>query len=89
MVPLSGLNERDLTLVASYSVESDEEMAEAVIAAFNEAGIDVFSLGTTLTDWINPDVFEQLDWSSDRPLYLSTIIWDHRVVLTAEEVRVY
>lgn len=89
MVPLSGLNERDLTLVASYSVESDEEMAEAVIAAFNEAGIDVFSLCTTLTDWINPDVFEQLDWSSDRPLYLSTIIWDHRVVLTAEEVRVY
>ena len=89
MVPLSGLNERDLTLVASYSVESDEEMAEAVIAAFNEAGIDVFSKCTTLTDWINSDVFEQLDWSSDRPLYLSTIIWDHRVVLTAEEVRVY
>ena len=83
------LNERELRLLVRHSVGDHEEMVEAVVDAFIVAGIDVFSKCTTLTEWINPDVFEQLDWSSERLLYLSTIIWDHRVVLTAEEVRVY
>lgn len=89
MVPLLQLNERDLRLVVSYSVESDEEMTEAVVGAFIEAGIDVFSESTTLMDWINPDVLENLEWNADQPLYLSTLIWDYRVVITAEEVRIY
>lgn len=44
---------------------------------------------TRLVDWINPDVFDTLQWSSNRPLYLSTQIWDHRVVITAKEIRIY
>lgn len=84
MVPLLELNERDLNLLVRYSVKSDEEMAEAVVGAFIEAGVDVFGKPTTLTDWIDPDVFEHLEWSSDRILYLSTEMWGHRLVLTAE-----
>lgn len=83
------LNERDLTLVVRYSLDSDEEMAEAVVEAFIAAGIDVYDKPTQLVDWINADVFEHLHWSADRPLYLSTRIWSHRVMMTAEEVRIY
>lgn len=82
-------NERELSLLVRYSLETDQEMAVAVVHAFIEAGIDVFSKPTTLVDWINTDVIEHLQWTSDQPLYLSTRIWDHRVVLTAEEVRIY
>lgn len=42
-----------------------------------------------LVDWVNVDVFEAIQWTSDRPVYLSTRIWDHQVVITAEEVRIY
>lgn len=86
-VPL--LNEEDLDLLVSYSVSSGEEMSEAIVNAFHAANVDVFEKPTQLVDWINADVFETLQWTSDRPLSLSTRIWDHRVVLTPEEVRIY
>ena len=89
MVPSPELNERDLGLLVRYSLGPDEEMAEAVVGAFGEAGINVFSKPTTLANWINPDVLEELEWTPNGPLYLSTRIWDHRVVITAEEVRIY
>lgn len=89
MVLSPELNERDLGLLVQYSLGPDEEMAEAVVGAFIKAGVDVFSKPTTLVDWINPDVLKHLDWTPDGPLYLSTRIWDHRVVITAEEVRIY
>lgn len=75
--------------LVSYSPSSGEEMSEAVVNAFLAANIDVFGKPTLLIDWINPDVFNALEWSSDRPLYLSTRIWDHQVVVTADEIRIY
>lgn len=89
MAHLPLLNEGDLHLLVSYSLSSEEEMSEAVVNAFHAANIDVFEKPTQLVDWINADVFNVLQWSSDRPLYLSTRIWDHQVVITAEEVRIY
>lgn len=89
MHPLPLLNEEKLDLLVSYSISSGEEMTEAVIDAFLAANIDVFERPTTLVDWVNVDVFEDIRWTSDRPVYLSTRIWDHQVVLTAEEVRIY
>lgn len=89
MSPLPELNEGDLSLLVRYSLESDEELAEAVVSAFMAAGVDVHREPTTLVDWINADIFEHLRWTSDRPLYLCTRIWDHGVVMTAEEVRIY
>jgi len=83
------LNEGDLHLLVAYSLSSGEEMSEAIVNAFHAANIDVFEKPTRLVDWINGDVFDDLQWSSDRPLYLSTRIWDHQVVITAEEVRIY
>lgn len=89
MSPLPSLNEDDLSLFVRYSRESDEGMAEAVVNAFLAAEVNVYDRPTQLVDWINADVFENLDWRSDRPLYLCTRIWDHGVVITPEEVRIY
>jgi len=83
------LNEGELTLLVSYSLSSGEEISEAVVNAFLAANIDVFDEPTQLADWVNPEVFEAIQWNSDRPVYLSTRIWDHQVVITAEQVRIY
>lgn len=83
------LNEGDLQLLVAYSYSGEEEIGEAIVNAFLAAHIDVFEKSTRLVDWINADVFNELEWSADRQLYLSTRIWDHRVVITAEEVRIY
>lgn len=89
MAPLPELNESDLSLVVRYSLGSDEAMVDAIVNAFLAAGVDVYDRPTQLVDWVNADVFENLQWASDRPLYLCTRIWGHGVVMTAEEVRVY
>ena len=89
MVSLPPLNENEMDLLVAYSLSSEEEMAEGVVNSFHAANIDVFEKPTQLNDWVNPDVFTLLQWSSDRPIYLSTRIWDHQVVITSEEIRVY
>lgn len=89
MSSLPPLNEGRLNLLVSYSRSSGEEMTEAVVKAFEAANIDAFERRTQLIDWINPDVLESLEWNPDQPLYLSTRIWEHQVVMTPEEIRIY
>lgn len=89
MAPLPLFNEGDLSLVVRYSLESGEEMSEAVVGAFQAAGVDVYDRPTQLVDWIEADIFEQVSWTSDQPIYVSTRIWDRQVVMTPEEVRIY
>ena len=89
MTSLPQLNEDDLDLLVSYSIEPVEEIGEAIVNAFLALNIDVFDKPTQLNDWINTDAFDDLSWSSERPLYLSTRIWDHQVVITGDEIRLY
>jgi hypothetical protein len=89
MSTLPPLDEEEFSLLVRKSIGSEEEIGEVVVDAFLAAGVDVYELPTTLSEWINPDVFETLQWSSGRPLYLCTQNWDHRVVMTPEEVRIY
>jgi|GEM_PF-2840560 len=89
MVVLPLLDEEELPLVVAYSRSSDEQMDEAVVNAFLAANIDVFDRPTTLVDWVNTDVFEDLQWSSGHHLYLCTLIWSRQVVITPEEIRIY
>lgn len=89
MVPLPRLDEDDLDCLVTYPIGADEEIAEAVVYAFEAIDIDVFEKSTQLNDWINTDAFAALGFDAGRPLYLSTRIWDHRVVITAEEIRIY
>ena len=88
MPSLPPIDEFENDLLVSYSISSDEEMSEAIVNAFHTANIDVFKKPTTINDWIDPDVFETLQWT-DSPVYLSTRIWDHRVSMTAERVRIH
>lgn len=83
------LNEGNLDLIVRYSLENEGGMAEAVVDAFLAADVDVYDQPTQLVDWINTDVCERLEWTADRPLWLCARIWDHGVVLTPEEVRIY
>lgn len=83
------LNEESLNLLLSYSIEDGENMSEGVVNAFLAADIDVFEQSTQLVDWIDPDILEAIQRSSDRPIYLCTQIWGHQVVVTSEEVRIY
>lgn len=89
MGPLPLLNESERHLLVNYSLSGEEEMTEGVVNAFHAANIDVFEEPSRLDDWINTDVFTALRWASDRPIYLGTRIWDHQVVITAEEIRIY
>ncbi|MFC7186620.1 hypothetical protein [Halorubrum yunnanense] len=89
MIALPPLDKEEFSLLVRKSIGSEEEIGEAVVDAFLAAGVDVYERPTTLANWINPDVFETLQWSSGRPLYLGMQIWDHRVVMTPEEVRIY
>lgn len=83
------LNEGELNLLVSYTLDGDEDMSVAIVDAFHAANIDVFEKETQLEDWVNADVGEDIAWDSDRPQYLCTEIWDHRVVITADEIRLY
>ena len=89
MSALLPFDEEELSLIVRQSIDSDEEMGEAVVDAFLAAGVDVYERPTTLAEWIDPDVFETLQWSSSRPLYLGTLIWDHEVVITPDQVAIY
>lgn len=89
MPSLPLLNEGRLNLLLSYSISSGEEMGEAVVNAFLAGSIDVFDKPTQLVDWVDPDILEAIQRSPDRPIYFSTRIWDHKVVMTSEEVRIY
>lgn len=88
MKPLLPLNDGEFSLIVRHSIDSEEEMIEAVVDAFLAAGVDVYERPTTLGEETGSDIFE-LQWSSGRPLYLCTQIWDHLVVMTPEEVRIY
>lgn len=89
MSPLPELNEDELGLVVAYARGRGEEMDQAIVKAFLAANIAVMEKPTTLVDWINPEVLDEIQWSTGRPIYLCTRIWDHRVVITAEEIRIY
>lgn len=83
------INNADQHLLVSYQLDEYEKKSEAIVNAFHAANIDVFEESTTLGEWINPDVIEAIQWNPDRPVYLSARIWDHRVILAPEEVRIY
>ena len=89
MSSLTPFDEEEFSLLVRKSIGSEEGTGEAVVDAFLAAGVDVYELPTTRAEWIDPDIFETLQWSSGRPLYLCTQIWDHRVVMAPEEVRIY
>lgn len=88
MTPLPPLRRGNSGLVVAHGIESDESLTEAIIEAFLLAGLDVYSEPTQVADWVEPDVLEGLDFDAPQT-YLGTRIWDHHILITGEEVRIY
>lgn len=89
MTALRPSNQRDSGPLAVRSIDSEESTSVAIVDAFRAADVDVFRKDTTLQEWIDTDALESFEWSADRPLAVSTRIWGHEVVVTAEAVRIY
>jgi hypothetical protein len=83
------LDDADLDLLVSCEIGSEDEITEVIVRAFEAVQIDVFDKPTVLDDWVDTDVFVDLNWDRDYPIYLSTIIWDHRVIIASEQIRIY
>lgn len=83
------LNEGELGLLASCSIDGDEGVQQAIVRAFSAANVDVSERDATLEEWIDTDALRGFDWSADRPLFVSAPMWGHQVVVTPERVRVY
>lgn len=89
MVPLPRLNEAELDLLVSYPIGDEESVCGAVVDAFLAANVDVFDRSSSIEQWIDTDALEGFDWRAGDPLYVSTAIWNHGVVVTSDEVRIY
>jgi hypothetical protein len=83
------LDGADLDLLVSCKIGPEDEITEVIVRAFEAAQIKVFDKPTVLDDWVDTDVFVDLNWDRDYPIYLSIIIWDHRVIITSEQIRIY
>lgn len=88
MPPLPPLRRGNSGLVVAHAIESGQSLHEAIVEAFLLAGMDVYSEPTQIADWVEPDVLEQLDFT-DRQTYLGTRIWDHHILITGNQVRIY
>lgn len=89
MPSLLPLNEENHETKASHSIDSGEELSDGIIYAFLSANVQVFDKPTLLNNWVDPVILEAIQRSPDSPHYLHTVIWDHQVVITSEEVRIY
>jgi hypothetical protein len=83
------LDESKLDLLVSFDLDSEVEITEGIVAAFEASQIDVFNKSTVLQDWIEPAAYRSINWNRPHPVYLSTVIWDHRVVISENQIRIY
>lgn len=85
---LPRLSEQQPPLV-TYQIEDGETVYEAITEAFGAIGVDVYEQKTTIEDWIKKDLFDLSIHDSEAPWRVSTIIWDHPIVITPGEIRIY
>lgn len=73
----------------TYQIGGDETMYEAITDAFRAIDVDVYQEDTTVEDWTEGCPIDSINWDLDSPCRVSTIIWDHPAVITADEIRIY
>jgi hypothetical protein len=74
----------------SREIEDGETVAEAILGAFEGAAIDHVRRDRTLNDAVDPDALNRL--FADSPsgdVRCVFDLWDRRVLLTGDEVRLY
>jgi hypothetical protein len=73
----------------TYQISDDETEYEAITNAFRAIDVDVYNQDTAVADWAKDCPIETINWDSERPCRVTTIIWDHPIVLTSDEIRIY
>lgn len=86
---LPALQRSDVDLLATYSIGSEESMPTAITEAFRSTGLNPADQETVVEDWIDGDALDQLCRAPDRHLRISTIIWNHPVIITPEEIQIF
>lgn len=72
----------------TYQIEDGEPIYEAITEVFGAIGVEVYEEKTTIEDWTN-GLFDLRLLNSEGPHRVSTIIWDHPIVITPDEIRIY
>lgn len=86
---LPALRQSDVDLVVTYSIGSEESVPIAITEAFRAISLNPTDQETVVQDWIDGDALDQLCQASDRHLRISTIIWNHPVIITPREIQIF
>jgi len=80
----------DSAPVVTYARDGEENGVDAIVSAFAKTPLDVdLAERDPLYEWIDLDALDALFESTRDDVALSTIIWDHPVVITADDIEVY
>ena len=80
----------DSSPVVTYARDADEKGVDAFVSAFATEPLDVdITKRDPLYAWIDLDALDALFESAGGDVELSTVIWDHPVVITADEIEIY
>lgn len=80
---------RDEPKTLNYDIPDGENVHEAISNAFASLGLDVYEKDTTIEDWTKDCPVDVQDWESSTNCRVTTTIWNHPVVLTANRLRIY
>lgn len=72
-----------------HSVAPQEEISEAILEAFEERSVELLDREVQLQDKVDVDALNALDWDHGSSVRLGFTLWDHRVVVRPEAVRLY
>jgi hypothetical protein len=80
----------DSAPVVTYSRDGDENGVDAIVSAFSTTPLDLdLAERDPLYEWIDLDALDALFESARDDVTLSTIIWNHPIVITADDIEVY
>jgi hypothetical protein len=68
---------------------SDEAPSRAILHAFSELDVGLPTTGKRLADVADPDAIDRLVRTAGENVRISMVLWEHPVVVTTEEVRVF
>ena len=75
---------------ARREIDGDRSVAETVLRAFEDAGVDHMAAEATLDEAIDTDALNQLfAGRRSEDTQLAVDLWGKRVVVTDDEVRLY
>lgn len=72
-----------------HSVPTQKQMSEAILDAFQETSVDVLNREVRLQDKLDVDALDGLGWTRASSLRLEFTLWEHRVEIRPETIRLY